>query len=74
VSIVLVGSGAVARSYHAPALASLHKGGWIGSVRLSGLSPARATEVAVLLSAAAGAPSWEVVLEGGEELATREAG
>ena len=69
VSVVLVGCGAVARSYYAPALARLLEGGWVGAVRLFDLSPARAGEVAALLPAGAVAPSWEVVLEGGEELA-----
>jgi predicted dehydrogenase len=68
VDVVLVGCGAVARSYYAPALASLRRGGWVGAVRLFDLSPARATEVAALLPATV-APSWEAVLEGPEELA-----
>jgi len=38
-------------------------------VRLFDLSPARAGEVAALLPTGAVAPSWDVVLEGGEELA-----
>ncbi len=69
VNVVLVGCGAVARSYYAPALAQLLAGGWVGAVRLFDLSPARATKVAALLPAGAVAPSWEAVLEGREELA-----
>jgi predicted dehydrogenase len=69
VSIVLVGSGAVARSYYAPTLARLHAAGWIGGVRLFDTNPARAAEVAALLPAGTLAPTWEAVLEGPEELA-----
>jgi predicted dehydrogenase len=69
VSVVLVGCGAVARSYYAPALARLVADGWVGAVRLFDVSPARATELAALLPPAAIAPSWEAVLEGTEELA-----
>jgi predicted dehydrogenase len=69
VSVVLVGCGAVARSYYAPALARLFEGGWVGPVRLFDLSPARAREVADLLPAGTVAPSWEAVLDSGEELA-----
>jgi predicted dehydrogenase len=69
VNVVLVGCGAVARSYYAPALARLLAGGWVGAVRLFDVSPARATEVAALLPAGTVAPSWEAVLEGPEELA-----
>lgn len=69
VNLVLVGCGAVARSYYAPALTRLLAGGWIGAVRLFDPSSARATEVAALFSAGAVAPSWEDVLNGPEELA-----
>ena len=69
VNLVLVGCGAVARSYYAPALTRLLAGGWIGAVRLFDPSSARATEVAALFSAGAVAPSWEDVLNGREELA-----
>jgi predicted dehydrogenase len=69
VSVVLVGCGAVARRYYAPALARLRAGGWVGAVRLFDVSAARATEVAALLPAGMVAPSWEAVLEGREELA-----
>jgi predicted dehydrogenase len=69
VNLVLVGCGAVARSYYAPALTRLLAGGWIGAVRLFDPSSARAREVAALLPADAVAPSWEDVLNGPEELA-----
>lgn len=69
VSVVLVGCGAVARSYYASALARLIAGGWVRAVRLFDVSPARATEVAALLPAGTVAPSWEAALEGREELA-----
>ena len=69
VSVVLVGCGAVARSYYAPALAQLLAGGWVGAVRLFDPNPSQAKEVAALLPAGAVVPSWEAVLEGGEELA-----
>jgi predicted dehydrogenase len=69
VSVVLIGCGAVARSYYAPALARLLAGGWVGPVRLFDVNPARATEVAGLLPAGIVAPSWEAVLDGREELA-----
>jgi predicted dehydrogenase len=69
VNLVLVGCGAVARSYYAPALTRLLAGGWIGAVRLFDPSSARAREVAALLPAGAVAPSWEDVLKGAEELA-----
>jgi predicted dehydrogenase len=69
VSVVLVGCGAVARSYYAPALTRLRARGWAGAVRLFDVCPARATEVAALLPAGTVAPSWEAVLEGPEELA-----
>lgn len=69
VSVVLVGCGAVARGYYAPALAGLCAGGWVGAVRLFDVSPAQATEVAALLPTGTVAPSWEAVLEGPEELA-----
>jgi predicted dehydrogenase len=68
VSVVLVGCGAVARSYYAPALAHLVAGGWVGAVRLFDVCPTRATEVAALLPGGTVAPSWEAVLEGREEL------
>jgi predicted dehydrogenase len=68
VSVVLVGCGAVARSYYAPVLARLLAAGRVGAVRLFDASAARATEVATLLPAAI-APSWEAVLEGPDELA-----
>jgi predicted dehydrogenase len=69
VSVVLVGCGAVARSYYAPALARLRAGSWVGPVHLFDVSSAAATELAALLSAATVAPSWEAVLEGPGELA-----
>jgi predicted dehydrogenase len=69
VSVVLVGCGAVSRSYYAPALARLMAGGWVGALRLFDVSPARTTEVAAMLPAGTVAPSWEAVLEGREELA-----
>ena len=69
VNLVLVGCGAVARSYYAPALTRLLAGGWIGAVRLFDPSSARASEVAALLPAGVVAPSWEDVLNGPEELA-----
>jgi predicted dehydrogenase len=69
VNLVLVGCGAVARSYYAPALNRLLAGGWVGAVRLFDPSSARAREVAVLLPTGALAPSWEDVLNGPEELA-----
>jgi predicted dehydrogenase len=68
-SVVLVGCGAVSRSYYAPALARLLADGWVGTVRLFDPSPTRATEIAALLPACTVAPSWEAVLEGREELA-----
>jgi predicted dehydrogenase len=68
VRVALVGCGAVARAYYAPALARLLAGGWVGAVRLFDASPARATEVAPLLPATL-APSWEALLEGPDELA-----
>ena len=64
VNLVLVGCGAVARSYYAPALTRLLAGGWVGAVRLFDPSSARASEVAALLPAGAVAPSWEDVLNG----------
>jgi predicted dehydrogenase len=69
VSVVLVGCGAVARSYYAPALARLLAGGWVQAVRLFDTSAPRAAEIAALLPAGAVAPSWENVLNGHEELA-----
>jgi predicted dehydrogenase len=69
VSVVLVGCGAVARSYYAPALAGLCAGGWVEAVRFFDVSPARATEVAALLPTGTVARSWKAVLEGPEELA-----
>lgn len=69
VNLVLVGCGAVARSYYAPALKRLLAAGWVGAVRLFDPSSARAREVAVLLPTGALAPSWEDVLNGPEELA-----
>jgi predicted dehydrogenase len=69
VTVVLVGCGAVARSYYAPALKALLAGGWVESVRLFDPSSARAGQVATLLPAAAIAPSWGDVLNGPEELA-----
>ena len=69
VNLVLVGCGAVARSYYAPALTRLLAGGWIGAVRLFDPSSARAREVAALLPTGAVAPSWEDALNGAEELA-----
>ena len=69
VNLVLVGCGAVARSYYAPALTRLLAGGWIGAVRLFDPSSARAREVAALLPAGAVAPSWDDALNGAEELA-----
>jgi predicted dehydrogenase len=69
VNLVLVGCGAVARTYYAPALTHLLAGGWVGGVRLFDQSSARASEVAALLPASAVAPSWEDVLNGREELA-----
>jgi predicted dehydrogenase len=68
VDVVLVGCGAVARSYYAPALARLLAGGWVGAVRLFDLSPARAAEVAAVLPAGSVAPDWEDVLNGPEHL------
>ena len=69
VNLVLVGCGAVARSYYAPALSALHAGGWVGAVRLFDPNCARTRQVAALLPAAAIAPSWEDALNGPEELA-----
>jgi predicted dehydrogenase len=69
VDVVLVGCGAVARSYYAPALTRLLAGGWVGAVRLSDVSSERGTEVAALLPASSVAPDWEDVLNGPEELA-----
>jgi predicted dehydrogenase len=69
VSVVLVGCGAVARSYYGPSLARLLAGGWIVAPRLFDVSRARAEEVAALLPGSIVAPSWEAVLDGGEELA-----
>ena len=69
VNLVLVGCGAVARSYYAPALTRLLASGWVGAVRLFDPSSARAREVAALLPAGAVAPSWEDVLNGPAELA-----
>ncbi len=67
--VALVGCGAVARTYYAPALARLLAGGQVEAVRLFDASPARATEVARLLPATV-APSWEAVLDdGADELA-----
>jgi predicted dehydrogenase len=69
VNLILVGCGAVARSYYAPALTRLLAGGWIGAVRLFDPSSARAREVAALLPTVAVAPSWEDALNGADELA-----
>jgi predicted dehydrogenase len=69
VNLVLVGCGAVARSYYAPALTRLLAGGWVGAVRLFDPNLTRAREIAALLPAGARAPSWEDVLNGPEELA-----
>jgi predicted dehydrogenase len=69
VNLVLVGCGAVARSYYAPALTRLLAGGWVGAVRLFDPSSARTRQVAALLPAAAVTPSWGDVLNGPEELA-----
>jgi predicted dehydrogenase len=70
VSVVLVGCGAIARNYYAPALTRLFEGGWVGAVRLFDPSSERAREIADLLGRAATvAPSWQVVLDGEEELA-----
>jgi predicted dehydrogenase len=69
VSVVLVGCGAVARTYYVPALIRLLAGGWVGAVRFYDLSPARATEVAALLPAGRVARGWEDVLESADELA-----
>ena len=69
VNLVLVGCGAVARTYYAPALTRLLASGWVGAVRLFDPTSARAREVAALLPAGAVAPSWEDVLNGPEELA-----
>ncbi len=68
VRVALVGCGAVARTYYAPALARLIAGGRIEAVRLFDPSPARARDVTRLLPATV-APSWEAVLEGPDELA-----
>ena len=68
VRVALVGCGAVARTYYAPALARLLAGGRIEAVRLFDASPARARDVTRLLPATV-APSWEAVLEGPDELA-----
>jgi predicted dehydrogenase len=69
VDVVLVGCGAVARNYYAPALARLLAGGWIGAVRLFDLNQGRAVEVAALLPAGSVALRWDDVLTGPEELA-----
>jgi len=69
VNIVLVGCGAVARSYYVPALTRLLAGGWVGAVRVFDPNSARAREIAGLLPAGGVAPSWEDVLDGPEELA-----
>ena len=68
VRVALVGCGAVARTYYAPALARLLAGGRIEAVRLFDASPARARDVTRLLPATV-APSWDAVLEGPDELA-----
>ena len=68
VRVALVGCGAVARTYYAPALARLVASGWIEAVRLFDPSPARARDLTRLLPATV-APSWEAVLEGPNELA-----
>jgi predicted dehydrogenase len=69
VNVVLVGCGAVARSYYLPALRRLAAGGWVGAVRLFDLNPMRMKELASLLPAASVAPGWDDVLEGADELA-----
>jgi predicted dehydrogenase len=68
VSVVLVGCGAVTRSYYAPALTRLLAAGWVGSVRLFDPKSARTRRVAALLPGAAVALSWADVLNGPEEL------
>jgi predicted dehydrogenase len=68
VNLVLVGCGAVARSYYVPALRRLLCGGWVGAVRLFDPNSARATELAALLPTDGAARSWEEVLDGPEEL------
>jgi predicted dehydrogenase len=69
VKVVLVGCGAVARTYYLPALRRLIAGGWVESVRLFDLDPLRATEASCRLPAASAAQGWKDVLEGAEELA-----
>jgi len=68
VRVVLVGCGAVARTYYAPALARILAGGRVEAVRLFDASAAHARDVTRLLPATV-APSWEAVLEGPDELA-----
>jgi predicted dehydrogenase len=68
VRVALVGCGAVARTYYAPALARLMACRRVETVRLFDPSPARVRDVTRLLPATV-APSWEAVLEGPDELA-----
>jgi predicted dehydrogenase len=68
VRVALVGCGAVARTYYAPALARLLAADRVEAVRLFDASPARAGDVARLLPATV-APNWEAVLDGPDELA-----
>jgi predicted dehydrogenase len=69
VNLVLVGCGAVARSYYLPALTNLVAGGWVGALRVFDPNPMRAAEVASRLPPSSVAPDWEDVLEGPEDLA-----
>ena len=69
VSVVLVGCGAVARSYYAPALARLLAGGWVGAVRTLRPEPGTGEGGRRAAAGESVAPSWEVVLEGPDELA-----
>jgi predicted dehydrogenase len=69
VNIVLVGCGAVARTYYLPALERLVAGGWPGATRTFDPNPMRASEIASQLPAASIAESWDDVLGGPDDLA-----
>jgi predicted dehydrogenase len=69
VDVVLVGCGAVAHTYYAPALTRLLASDWVGAVRLFDLNQGRAAEVAALFPAGSVALHWEDVLDDSAELA-----
>jgi predicted dehydrogenase len=69
VNVVLVGCGAVARTYYLPALERLFAAGWLGATRAFDPNAKRASEIASQLPAASIADSWDDVLGCPDELA-----